>query len=77
MVLFYLLLLSPSFRWAEGWGVGVGEEIVDEVGFGDDVGASVVEGAELAFVDKLMHVIFAEGQPTAHLTRAHNVGRAL
>ena len=53
------------------------EEVVDEVNFGDDVGASVVEGAELAFVDELIHVIFAEGRPTAHLTRAHYVGRAL
>ena len=53
------------------------EEVVDEVGFGDDVGASVVEGAELAFVDKLVYVIFAEGRPSVHLTRAHYVGRAL
>ena len=37
------------------------EEVVDEVGFGDDVGASVVEGAELALVDELVHVIFTEG----------------
>ena len=41
--------------------VGVGEEVVDEVNFGDDVGASVVEGAELALVDELVHVIFTEG----------------
>ena len=53
------------------------EEVVDEVDFCDDVGASVVEGAELAFVDELIHVIFAEGRPAAHLTRTHNVGRAL
>ena len=77
LVLFYLLLFSPCPCWVNGWVVGVGEEIVDEVGFGDDVGASIVEGAELAFVDKLTHVIFAEGRPTAHLTRAHNVVRAL
>ena len=53
------------------------EGVVDEVGFGDDVGASVVEGAEFAFVDELIHVIFAEGRPAMHLTRAHYVGRAL
>ena len=29
------------------------EEVVDEVGFGDDVRASVVEGAELALVDDI------------------------
>ena len=28
----------------------MGEEVVDEVNFCDDVGASVVEGAELAFM---------------------------
>ena len=57
--------------------IGVCEEVVDEVGFGDDVGASIVIGAELAFVDKLVHVILAEGRPSVHLTRAHYVGRAL
>lgn len=55
----------------------MGEEVVDEVGFGDDVGASIVIGAEFALVNKLIHVIFAEGRPSAHLTRAHYVGRAL
>jgi len=55
----------------------VGEEVVDEVGFGDNVGASVVEGAEFAFMDKLIHVIFAEGRPATRLTRAHYVGGAL
>ena len=55
----------------------MGEEVIDEVNFCDDVGASVVEGAELAVVDKLIHVIFAEGRPAMHLTRAHYVGRAL
>ena len=55
----------------------MGEEVVDEVGFGDNVGASIVIGAELAFVDKLVHLIFAEGRPSVHLTRAHYVGRAL
>ena len=39
----------------------MGEEVVDEVNFGDDVGASVVEGEELALVDELVHVIFTEG----------------
>lgn len=53
------------------------EEVADEVNFCDDVGASVFEGAELAFVDELIHVIFAEGRPSVHLTRAHYVGRAL
>lgn len=62
---------------SEWWIVGVCEEVVDEVGFGDDVGASIVIGAELAFVDKLVHVILAEGRPSVHLTRAHYVGRAL
>jgi len=37
-----------------GWIIGVGEEVVDEVGFGDDVGASIVIGAELPLVDKLV-----------------------
>jgi len=60
-----------------GWVIGVGEEVVDEVGFGDNVGASVVEGAEFAFMDKLIHVIFAEGRPATRLTRAHYVGGAL
>ena len=55
----------------------MGEEVVDEVGFGDDVGASVVEGTELALVDELVYVIFAEGRPAVHLARAHYVGRAL
>ena len=55
----------------------MGEEVVDEVNFGDDVGASIIIGAELALVDELIHVIFAEGRPSVHLTRAHNVGRAL
>ena len=55
----------------------MGEEVVDEVGFGDDVGASIVIGAELAVMDKLIHVIFAEGRPSVHLTRAHYVGSAL
>jgi len=55
----------------------VGEEVVDEVGFGDDVRASIVIGAELALVDELVHVIFAEGRPSVHLARAHYVGRAL
>ena len=55
----------------------MGEEVVDEVNFCDDVGASVIEGAELALVDKLIHVIFAEGRPSVHLARAHYVGRAL
>lgn len=62
---------------SEWWIVGVGEEVVDEVGFCDDVGASVFEGAELALVDELVHVIFAEGRPAVHLTRAHYVGHAL
>ena len=77
LILFYLLLFSPCPCWVNGWIVGVGEEVVDEVGFGDDVGTSIVIGAELALVDKLIHVIFAEGRPAAHLTRTHNVGRAL
>ena len=55
----------------------MGEEVVDEVDFCDDVGASVIEGAELAFMDKLVHVILAEGRPSVHLARAHYVGRAL
>lgn len=60
-----------------GWVVGVVEEVVDEVGFGDNVGASIVIGAELAFVDEFIHVILAEGRPSVHLTRAHYVGGAL
>lgn len=55
----------------------MGEEVVDEVNFGDDVGASIVIGAELALVDELVHVIFAEGRPAMHPTRAHYIGRAL
>lgn len=55
----------------------MGEEVVDEVGFGDDVGASIVIGAELALVDELIHVILAEGRPATRLTRAHYVGRTL
>lgn len=74
---FSLFLLPPCPRWMNGWIISVGEEVVDEVNFCDNVRASVVEGAELTFVDKLIHVIFAEGRPTAHLTRAHHVGRAL
>lgn len=77
LVLFYLLLFSPCPCWVNGWVVGVGEEVVDEVNFGDDVGASIVEGAELALVDELIHVILTEGRPSVHLTRAHYVGRAL
>lgn len=77
LILFYLLLFSPCPCWVNGWIIGVGEEVVDEVNFGDDVGASIVIGAELALVDKLVHVIFAEGRPAVHLTRAHHVGRAL
>ena len=77
LILFYLLLFSPRGAGMNRWIIGVGEEVVDEVGFGDDVGASVFEGAELAFVDKLIHVIFAEGWPAVHLTRAHYIGRAL
>ena len=77
LILFYLLLFSPRGAGMNWWIIGVGEEVVDEVGFGDDVGASIVIGAELAFVDKLVHVILAEGRPSVHLTRAHYVGRAL
>ena len=77
LILFYLLLFSPCPCWVNGWIIGVGEEVVDEVGFGDDVGTSIVIGAELALVDKLVHVILAEGRPSVHLTRAHYVGRAL
>ena len=75
----WVLFFLPPTRavWVNGRVIGVGEEVVDEVNFGDDVGASIVIGAELAFVDKLIHVILAEGRPTAHLTRAHYVGRAL
>ena len=59
LILFFL----PSTRavWVNGRVIGVGEEVVDEVGFGDDVGASIVIGAEFALVNKLIHVIFAEG----------------
>ena len=73
------MFFLPPTRAAgvNGWIVGVDEEVVDEVGFGDDVGASIVIGAELAFVDELVHVIFAEGRPSVHLARAHYVGRAL
>ena len=77
LILFYLLLFSPRGAGMNRWIIGVGEEVVDEVGFGDDVGASVVEGAELAFVDEPIHVIFAEGRPSVYLARAHYVGRAL
>ena len=77
LILFYLLLFSPRACGAERWIVGVCEEVVDEVNFCDDVRASVIEGAELAHVDELIHVIFAEGRPSVHLTRAHYVGRAL
>ncbi len=77
LILFYLLLFSPCPCWVNGWIVGVGEEVVDEVGFGDYVRASVVIGAELAFVDEPIHVIFAEGRPSVYLARAHYVGRAL
>ena len=55
----------------------MGEEVVDEINFCDDVGVSIVEGAELAFVDELIHVIFAEGRPSVHLARDHYVGRTL
>ena len=49
-----MLLFSPC--WVNGWVIGVVEEVVDEVGFGDDVGASIVIGTELALVDELIVV---------------------
>ena len=37
-----LFFLSPARAvGSEWWIVGVGEEVVDEVNFGDDVGASI------------------------------------
>ncbi len=75
----WVLFFLPPARavGVNGWVIGVVEEVVDEVGFGDNVGASIVIGAELAFVDELIHVIFAEGRPATRLTRAHYVGGAL
>lgn len=61
----YLFFLPSRTRRVNRRVVGVGEEVVDEVDFCDDVRASVVEGAEVTFVDKLIHVIFAEGRPAA------------
>ena len=46
-----MLLFSPC--WVNGWVIGVVEEVVDEVGLGDDVGTSIVIGAELALVDDI------------------------
>ena len=52
------------------------EEVVDEVGFGDDVGASIVIGAELALVDELIHVIFAKGDHRCTLNDLHINGHS-
>ena len=53
-LLLILFFLPPARAVGSAvWIVGVCEEVVDEVNFGDDVGASVVEGAEFALVDDI------------------------
>ena len=54
--------------------VGVGEEVVDEVGFSDDVCATIIKGVNFSFVNKLINLISSKGRPLADLTCTHYIG---
>ena len=58
------------------WIVCGGDQIVDQIRFGDDVAASILKRAQLAAVDQLVNRVFAKGRPADDLARRQHVGRA-
>ena len=64
---------------AEVLAVGIvcgGDQIVDQIQLGDDVGAAILKRAQLAAVDQLIDRVFAKGRPFDDLGGCQHVRRA-